>query len=85
MKLASFYEANATPEMKESLPVTVAGVGKETRELSVTWLFNVRGAEDIYKHVKATHMKSTHRMTSMAIEIPLKLLHCAFTSTQHVM
>jgi len=67
MKLASFYEANATPEIKEILPVKVAGEGKETRELSLTWLFNARGAEDIYKHVKVIHAKSAHRMTSIAI------------------
>jgi hypothetical protein len=64
--LPAFREANATPEVKEILRVKDAGEGKEARELSVTWLFNARGAVDIYEHVKAIRTKSTHRMTSIA-------------------
>jgi len=45
---------------------------EKRRELSLTWLFKARGAKDIHKHVKVIHMKSTHRMTSTAIYIPLK-------------
>ena len=44
VRIFFFYEVNATPELKEILPVKVAGEGKETRELSVTWLFSARGA-----------------------------------------
>ena len=44
-----------------------AGEGKETREPTVTWLFNARGAEDIHKHVKVIPMISMHRMTNIAI------------------
>ena len=40
LSLPVFREDIATPEMKENQCVRDAGEGKETRELSLTWLFN---------------------------------------------